>query len=107
MALGEEAFRQGEEQFSYVRRTPVGVAGLITPWNTPFMLESWKPTPALASAPHAGAEAGRVDTAVRVAVAGDLRRVPSHHPVQRPVPQGHVDGAGRQVPGRRLRRRRA
>jgi len=25
------------------------VAGLITPWNTPFMLESWKLTPALAS----------------------------------------------------------
>jgi 5-carboxymethyl-2-hydroxymuconic-semialdehyde dehydrogenase len=25
------------------------VAGLITPWNTPFMLESWKLAPALAS----------------------------------------------------------
>jgi len=49
VALGEEAFRQGEEQFSYVRRTPVGVAGLITPWNTPFMLESWKLAPALAA----------------------------------------------------------
>ena len=49
VALGEEAFRQGEEQFSYVVRTPVGVAGLITPWNTPFMLESWKLAPALAS----------------------------------------------------------
>ncbi|KFF99086.1 betaine-aldehyde dehydrogenase [Streptomyces scabiei] len=49
VALGEEAFRQGEEQFSYVVRSPVGVAGLITPWNTPFMLESWKLAPALAS----------------------------------------------------------
>jgi len=49
VALGEEAFRQGTEQFSYVVRTPVGVAGLITPWNTPFMLESWKLAPALAS----------------------------------------------------------
>ncbi|MEV5847508.1 5-carboxymethyl-2-hydroxymuconate semialdehyde dehydrogenase [Streptomyces sp. NPDC051985] len=49
VALGEEAFRQGEEQFSYVVRTPVGVAGLITPWNTPFMLESWKLAPALAA----------------------------------------------------------
>ncbi|MCT9137636.1 5-carboxymethyl-2-hydroxymuconate semialdehyde dehydrogenase [Streptomyces violarus] len=49
VALGEEAFRQGEEQFSYVVRRPVGVAGLITPWNTPFMLESWKLAPALAS----------------------------------------------------------
>ncbi|MFE2091746.1 5-carboxymethyl-2-hydroxymuconate semialdehyde dehydrogenase [Streptomyces sp. NPDC059460] len=49
VALGEEAFRQGDDQFSYVVRTPVGVAGLITPWNTPFMLESWKLSPALAS----------------------------------------------------------
>ncbi|MDX6353024.1 MAG: 5-carboxymethyl-2-hydroxymuconic-semialdehyde dehydrogenase [Streptomyces sp.] len=49
VALGEEAFRQGEEQFSYVVRAPVGVAGLITPWNTPFMLESWKLAPALAA----------------------------------------------------------
>ncbi|PVC90122.1 5-carboxymethyl-2-hydroxymuconate semialdehyde dehydrogenase [Streptomyces sp. CS131] len=49
VALGEEAFRQGNEQFSYVVRAPVGVAGLITPWNTPFMLESWKLAPALAS----------------------------------------------------------
>jgi acyl-CoA reductase-like NAD-dependent aldehyde dehydrogenase len=24
------------------------VAGLITPWNTPFMLETWKLAPALA-----------------------------------------------------------
>ncbi|MGW2052124.1 5-carboxymethyl-2-hydroxymuconate semialdehyde dehydrogenase [Streptomyces sp. NPDC001858] len=49
VALGEEAFRQGTEQLSYVVRTPVGVAGLITPWNTPFMLESWKLAPALAA----------------------------------------------------------
>lgn len=49
VGLGEEAFRQGGEQFSYVVRQPVGVAGLITPWNTPFMLESWKLAPALAA----------------------------------------------------------
>ncbi|MFG2227574.1 5-carboxymethyl-2-hydroxymuconate semialdehyde dehydrogenase [Streptomyces sp. NPDC048644] len=49
VALGEEAFRQGGDQISYVVRTPVGVAGLITPWNTPFMLESWKLAPALAA----------------------------------------------------------
>ncbi|EYT79721.1 betaine-aldehyde dehydrogenase [Streptomyces sp. Tu 6176] len=49
VALGEEAFRAGDQQINYVVRTPVGVAGLITPWNTPFMLESWKLAPALAS----------------------------------------------------------
>src|SRR3546814_16656977 len=32
-----------------VNRKPIGVAGLITPWNTPFMLESWKLGPALAT----------------------------------------------------------
>ena len=30
-------------------RKPAGVAGLITPWNTPFMLETWKLAPALAA----------------------------------------------------------
>ncbi|MFD7061216.1 5-carboxymethyl-2-hydroxymuconate semialdehyde dehydrogenase [Streptomyces sp. NPDC059906] len=49
VALGEEAFRAGDQQINYVVRSPVGVAGLITPWNTPFMLESWKLAPALAS----------------------------------------------------------
>src|SRR3954454_2731471 len=36
-------------QVNYVNRKPIGVAGLITPWNTPFMLESWKLGPALAT----------------------------------------------------------
>ncbi|KES04953.1 betaine-aldehyde dehydrogenase [Streptomyces toyocaensis] len=49
VALGEEAFRAGDQQINYVVRSPIGVAGLITPWNTPFMLESWKLAPALAS----------------------------------------------------------
>jgi 5-carboxymethyl-2-hydroxymuconic-semialdehyde dehydrogenase len=49
VALGEEAFRVGDTQLNYVVRTPAGVAGLITPWNTPFMLESWKLAPALAA----------------------------------------------------------
>ncbi|MFT2017550.1 5-carboxymethyl-2-hydroxymuconate semialdehyde dehydrogenase [Streptomyces sp. 796.1] len=49
VALGEEAFRVGDQQINYVVRSPIGVAGLITPWNTPFMLESWKLAPALAA----------------------------------------------------------
>jgi 5-carboxymethyl-2-hydroxymuconic-semialdehyde dehydrogenase len=48
VAQHEEAFRT-PGQFGYVVRKPTGVAGLITPWNTPFMLESWKIAPALAS----------------------------------------------------------
>ncbi len=33
---------------SYVKRKPVGVAGLISPWNLPLYLLSWKIAPALA-----------------------------------------------------------
>jgi 5-carboxymethyl-2-hydroxymuconic-semialdehyde dehydrogenase len=45
----EDAFRTGASQLGYVIRKPVGVAGLITPWNTPFMLETWKLAPSLAA----------------------------------------------------------
>jgi 5-carboxymethyl-2-hydroxymuconic-semialdehyde dehydrogenase len=48
VAQHEDAFTT-PAQFGYVLRRPAGVAGLITPWNTPFMLESWKLAPALAS----------------------------------------------------------
>ncbi len=48
VTLHEDAF-SGPAQFGYVIRKPAGVAGLITPWNTPFMLETWKLAPALAS----------------------------------------------------------
>ncbi len=34
---------------NYTVRVPVGVAGLITPWNTPLMLETWKLAPCLAA----------------------------------------------------------
>lgn len=30
-------------------RVPIGPVGIITPWNTPFMLSTWKIAPALAS----------------------------------------------------------
>ncbi|WP_189502582.1 aldehyde dehydrogenase family protein, partial [Mesorhizobium sp. M00.F.Ca.ET.216.01.1.1] len=30
-------------------REGVGVVGIITPWNTPFMLSTWKIAPALAA----------------------------------------------------------
>ena len=51
VAQHEEAF-SSPGQLGYVLRKPAGVAGLITPWNTPFMLESWKLAPALASGLH-------------------------------------------------------
>ncbi|HOB56778.1 MAG TPA: 5-carboxymethyl-2-hydroxymuconate semialdehyde dehydrogenase [Rhodoglobus sp.] len=49
VAQADDAYKVPGTQLNYVNRKPVGVAGLITPWNTPFMLESWKLAPALAS----------------------------------------------------------
>lgn len=49
VAQRDDTYQVPGIQLNYVHRKPVGVAGLITPWNTPFMLESWKLAPALAS----------------------------------------------------------
>ena len=49
VAQSDDAFQVPGRQMNYVNRKPIGVAGLITPWNTPFMLESWKLGPALAT----------------------------------------------------------
>lgn len=49
VAQADDAFKMPGRQLNYVNRKPAGVAGLITPWNTPFMQESWKLGPALAS----------------------------------------------------------
>ncbi|WP_216895338.1 aldehyde dehydrogenase [Nocardia alni] len=35
--------------FSYTRKEPIGVVGIITPWNSPLMLLIWKLAPALAA----------------------------------------------------------
>src|ERR1700716_747849 len=37
-----------ETAFTYLLREPVGVVGLIVPWNFPLLLTSWKLGPALA-----------------------------------------------------------
>lgn len=38
-----------EEHINYSLRQPIGPVGVITPWNTPFMLSTWKIAPALAA----------------------------------------------------------
>src|SRR5437763_2392175 len=38
-----------EEHWNISTRVPIGPAGVITPWNTPFMLSTWKIAPALAA----------------------------------------------------------
>ncbi|MDN5726125.1 MAG: aldehyde dehydrogenase [Propionibacteriales bacterium] len=49
VAQRDDTYKVPGRQINYVNRKPIGVAGLITPWNTPFMLESWKLGPALAT----------------------------------------------------------
>jgi 5-carboxymethyl-2-hydroxymuconic-semialdehyde dehydrogenase len=36
-------------QWNITMRVPIGPVGVITPWNTPFMLSTWKIAPALAA----------------------------------------------------------
>ncbi|MFO7247126.1 MAG: 5-carboxymethyl-2-hydroxymuconate semialdehyde dehydrogenase [Bacillota bacterium] len=47
-SLTGEAYPFQNRFLNYTVRRPVGVAGLITPWNAPLMLATWKIAPALA-----------------------------------------------------------
>jgi 5-carboxymethyl-2-hydroxymuconic-semialdehyde dehydrogenase len=38
-----------DTHLNYTMRQPIGPIGVITPWNTPFMLSTWKIAPALAA----------------------------------------------------------
>ena len=51
-AIGQEvatASTMDTNTFNYVHRRPIGVAGLISPWNLPLYLLSWKIAPAIAT----------------------------------------------------------
>ena len=39
----------GEEALALILKEPVGVAGLVVPWNFPLLMAAWKLAPALAS----------------------------------------------------------
>lgn len=43
-----EAYQFDDRHINYTTRSPVGVCGLIAPWNAPFMLSTWKVAPCLA-----------------------------------------------------------
>ncbi|WP_372605565.1 aldehyde dehydrogenase family protein, partial [Actibacterium sp.] len=40
---------RSDSQLNMTSRRPIGPVGVITPWNTPFMLSTWKIAPALAA----------------------------------------------------------
>ena len=46
-ALTEEIVEDSDAHTVFVRRTPLGVVGGITPWNFPILLAIWKIAPAL------------------------------------------------------------
>ncbi|MGI9486383.1 MAG: 5-carboxymethyl-2-hydroxymuconate semialdehyde dehydrogenase [Geminicoccaceae bacterium] len=53
-------------------RVPIGPVGVITPWNTPFMLSTWKIAPALASGctvVHKPAEASPLSAQLLIEIA--------------------------------------
>jgi len=55
-------------------RVPIGPVGVITPWNTPFMLSTWKIAPALASGctvVHKPAEFSPVTARILMEIAHD------------------------------------
>jgi len=45
----ETGFHAMDDAINYTLRKPVGVVGLITPWNLPLYLLTWKVAPALAT----------------------------------------------------------
>jgi 5-carboxymethyl-2-hydroxymuconic-semialdehyde dehydrogenase len=47
--LHGRSFQVGDEFLNYTIRKPIGVAGLIMPWNAPLMLSTWRMAPALAA----------------------------------------------------------
>lgn len=47
--FSSEAHITGNDAINYTTRTPVGVAGCISPWNLPLYLFTWKIAPALAA----------------------------------------------------------
>jgi aminomuconate-semialdehyde/2-hydroxymuconate-6-semialdehyde dehydrogenase len=47
--LASESHPVDDVALNYTAREPAGVAGLITPWNLPLYLETWKVAPCLAT----------------------------------------------------------
>lgn len=47
ISVGTDAFQQNEEALHYAIRRPVGVVGIIKPWNLPLLLLTWKLAPCL------------------------------------------------------------
>ncbi|WP_216827398.1 aldehyde dehydrogenase [Alkalihalobacterium elongatum] len=70
---GGEVYPMGDEYLNYTRYEPVGVAGLITPWNLPFMLTTWKLGPCLAAGNTAVIKPAEI-TPLTVSLLGEIAK---------------------------------
>jgi 5-carboxymethyl-2-hydroxymuconic-semialdehyde dehydrogenase len=94
-----EAARDGQHLQSatlmnITTRVPIGPVGVITPWNTPFMLSTWKIAPALAAGctvVHKPAEASPLTARLLVEIAEEAGLPPG---VLNTV-QGYGEDAGK------------
>ena len=66
-----EAYDMGDTGFNYTLRRPLGVAGLISPWNLPLYLFTWKIAPALAAGNTAVAKPSEI-TPVTAALLAEI-----------------------------------
>jgi aminomuconate-semialdehyde/2-hydroxymuconate-6-semialdehyde dehydrogenase len=48
-SMGTEAYETDDVAINYAIRRPVGVVGIISPWNLPLLLMTWKLAPTLAA----------------------------------------------------------
>ena len=70
---GGEVYPMDEDFLNYTRYEPVGVAALITPWNLPFMLTTWKLGPCLAAGNTAVIKPAEV-TPLTVSLLGEIAK---------------------------------
>ncbi|HHY20559.1 MAG TPA: aldehyde dehydrogenase [Bacilli bacterium] len=70
---GGETYPMDEEFLNYTRYEPVGVAALITPWNLPFMLTTWKLGPCLAAGNTAVIKPAEI-TPITVSLLGEIAK---------------------------------
>ncbi|MER2108282.1 MAG: aldehyde dehydrogenase [Solibacillus sp.] len=70
---GGEVYPMDDDFINYTRYEPVGVASLITPWNLPFMLTTWKLGPCLATGNTAVIKPAEV-TPLTVSLLGEIAK---------------------------------
>ena len=108
---------QAPGQVNITSRKPIGPVGIITPWNTPFMLSTWKIAPALAAGctvVHKPAEFSPLSASLLVQIAEkaglpagvwnvvhgygeDAGRAVTEHPLIRAISFVGETGTGRRI----------